>query len=139
MPPSVRAWVALDRVVEVPRLEQVTQEEHGRVVANEVPGAFLRVELDREAANIALGILRPSSASSARAFPTPCGAVASTRVRTCGEELTSWPMGIVMRNARARRIPQMLGWALGRTRHHSEARMSSAAIARQRVCFRITW
>ena len=58
----VGARVAFDRVVEVGELERITQEEDWRVVAHHVPVAFLGVELDREAADIALGIRRAALA-----------------------------------------------------------------------------
>ncbi len=54
----VCARIALDRVVEVGELQRITQEEHRRVVAGHVPVAFLGVELDREAADVALGVGR---------------------------------------------------------------------------------
>ena len=53
---QVGARVALDRVVEVGELERVAHEEHRRVVADQIPVAFLGVELDGEAADVALGI-----------------------------------------------------------------------------------
>ena len=59
---QVRARVALDRVVEVGELQRVAEEEHRRVVADEVPVAFLGVELQREAADVALGVGRAALA-----------------------------------------------------------------------------
>ena len=59
---QVGARVALDRVVEVGELERIAQEEHRRVVADQVPVAFLGVELDREAADVALGVGRAAFA-----------------------------------------------------------------------------
>ena len=53
---QVGARVALHGVVEVRELERVAQEEDRRVVADEVPVSFLGVELDREAADVALGV-----------------------------------------------------------------------------------
>ena len=52
----VGARVALHRVVEVGELERIAQEEHRRVVADQVPVAFFSVELDGKAADVALGI-----------------------------------------------------------------------------------
>ena len=59
----VGARVALHGMVEIRELERVAQEEDRRVVADHVPVAFLGVELDREAADIALGIGRAAFAS----------------------------------------------------------------------------
>ena len=50
--------VALLRVDEVGELERVADEEDRRVVAGHVVVAFLGVELDREAARVALGVGR---------------------------------------------------------------------------------
>ena len=59
---QVGVRVALDRVVEVGELERVAQEEDRRVVAHQVPVAFLGVELHGEAADIALRIGRAALA-----------------------------------------------------------------------------
>ena len=59
---QVGARVALDRVVEVGELQRVAEEEHRRVVADHVPVAFLGVELQREAADVALGVGRAALA-----------------------------------------------------------------------------
>ena len=59
---EVGARVALDGVVEVGELERIAHEEHRRVVADQVPVAFLGVELQREAANVALRIGRTALA-----------------------------------------------------------------------------
>ena len=50
--------VALHGVVEVRELERIAQEEDRRVVAHQVPVAFLGVELHGKAADVALGIGR---------------------------------------------------------------------------------
>ena len=50
------ARVALDRVVEVGEAQRIAEEEHRRVVADDVPVAFLGVELERSAADVALGV-----------------------------------------------------------------------------------
>ncbi|MPN01697.1 hypothetical protein SDC9_148908 [bioreactor metagenome] len=52
----VGARVALDGVVEVRELERIAQEKDRGVVADEIPVAFLCVELDGEAADVAFGI-----------------------------------------------------------------------------------
>jgi hypothetical protein len=52
----VRLWIALLGVDEVGELQRVAHEEHGRVVAHQIPITFLRVELEREAAGIPGGI-----------------------------------------------------------------------------------
>ena len=54
--------VALHHVVEIDELLGVAQEEHGRVVAHEVPVAIGRVELHGEAADVALGVGRAALA-----------------------------------------------------------------------------
>ena len=59
---QVGAWVALDHLVEVGELARVADEEHRGVVAHHVPVAFLGVELQREAADVALGIGRAALA-----------------------------------------------------------------------------
>ncbi len=48
--------VALDGLVEVGELARVAQEEHRRVVADQVPIAFFGVELQGEAADVTLGV-----------------------------------------------------------------------------------
>ena len=63
---QVGAGVALDRMVEVGELERVAQEEHRRVVADQVPIALVGVELDREAADVALRVGRPPLAGHGR-------------------------------------------------------------------------
>jgi hypothetical protein len=50
-------------MIEIRELERIAQEEHRRVVANQVPVAFLGVELQCKAANVALGIGRAALAS----------------------------------------------------------------------------
>ena len=45
--------IGLERVHHVRELHPVSHEEHGHVVAHEVPVALARVELDREAARVA--------------------------------------------------------------------------------------
>ncbi len=58
----VGARIALDGVVEIGEFERIAQEEDGGVVAHQVPVAFLGVELDGKAADIALGIRRAALA-----------------------------------------------------------------------------
>jgi hypothetical protein len=53
---QTRARVALDGMVEVREPQRITEEEHRRVVAHDVPVALLGVELDREAADIAFRV-----------------------------------------------------------------------------------
>jgi len=50
------ARVALDGVVEIGEAERVAEKEHRRVVADNVPVAFLGVELDCSATDVALGV-----------------------------------------------------------------------------------
>ena len=56
------ARVALDRVIEVGEAQRIAEEEHRRVVADDVPVAFLGVELQRGAADVALRIRRAALA-----------------------------------------------------------------------------
>ncbi len=63
---QVGARVALDGVIEVGELERVAQEEHRRVVADQVPVALFRIELHREAADVALGVGRAALAGDRR-------------------------------------------------------------------------
>ena len=60
---QARARVALDGVVQIGEFQRVAHEEHGRVVADQVPVAFFRVELQGKAADIALRIRRAPLAS----------------------------------------------------------------------------
>ncbi len=53
---QVCARVALDRVVEVREFKRVAEEEHRRVVPNEVPVSLFGVKLDREAADVPLRV-----------------------------------------------------------------------------------
>src|SRR5258708_16807204 len=48
--------IALDRVVEVRKAQRVTEKEHRRIVAYHIPVAFLGVEFQGEAADVALSI-----------------------------------------------------------------------------------
>ena len=59
---QVGARVALDHLVEVGELARIADEEHRGVVAHHVPVAFLGVELQREAADVALGVGRAALA-----------------------------------------------------------------------------
>ena len=64
--------MALLRVDEVGELQGIADEEHRRVVADEVPVAFLGVELQREAAHVALGIRRAAFAGDGREAQQAC-------------------------------------------------------------------
>ena len=59
---QVGVRVALHGLVQVGELERVAEEEHRRVVAHQVPVAFLGVHLHGEAADVALGIGRATLA-----------------------------------------------------------------------------
>ncbi len=48
--------MALLCVNEIGELVGIPNEEHGGVVADQIPVAFIRIELDREAAHVPLGI-----------------------------------------------------------------------------------
>ena len=56
----------LHRMDEVRKLDRVLDEEHRNVVADQVPVALVRVELDREAADIARRVLRSLRARDRR-------------------------------------------------------------------------
>ena len=56
----------LHRVDQVGKLDRVLDEEHWDVVADQIPIAFTRVELDGEAAHVARGIDRTRSARDGR-------------------------------------------------------------------------
>ena len=81
---QVGARVALHGVVEVRELERVAQEEDRRVVADQVPVALLGVELDREAADVALGVGRAALAGHGGEADEEVGLLADLRRR-------SWP------------------------------------------------
>ena len=63
---GVRLRMALLGVDEVGELRRVANEEHRRVVADEVPDSLLRVEFHREAARVALGVRRAGLAAHGR-------------------------------------------------------------------------
>jgi hypothetical protein len=48
--------IALDSVVEIGKAQRISEEEHRGVVAHDVPVALFGIELQREAADIALGV-----------------------------------------------------------------------------------
>src|SRR6266851_590849 len=58
--------IALDGVIEIGELERITNEEDGCVVSNEVPVTFLGIELQREAADVALGVGRTTLTGNSR-------------------------------------------------------------------------
>src|SRR3546814_2838503 len=60
------AWIALDGMVQVRKAQRITEEEDWRAVADDVPVAFLGVELQGEAADVTLGISRPALAGDGR-------------------------------------------------------------------------
>ena len=60
------ARVALDGVVQGGKLQRIAQEEDRGVVAHEVPVAGIGVELDGEAADVALGIRRAAFSGHGR-------------------------------------------------------------------------
>ncbi len=59
---QIGARVALDGVVEVREFQRIAQEKDRRVIADHVPIALFGIKLDREAANIALGVRRATLA-----------------------------------------------------------------------------
>lgn len=60
------ARVALDGVVEIRKTQRVAEEKDGRVIADDVPVAFLRVELQRKAADVAFRVGRAPLAGNRR-------------------------------------------------------------------------
>ncbi len=58
--------LGLQRVHEVRKLHRVLDEEHGDVVADQVPVALVGVELDREATDVARGVGRSALARDGR-------------------------------------------------------------------------
>ena len=48
--------IALDRMVQIRKLQRIAQEKHRRVIADQIPIAFVSVELHRKAADIALRV-----------------------------------------------------------------------------------
>ena len=58
--------IALDGMVEIGKTQGIAEEEHRRVVADDIPVAFFGVELQRKAANVALGIGGAALASHGR-------------------------------------------------------------------------
>jgi len=62
--PQVGAGVAFHGVVQVRKLERVTQEEDRRVVSDQIPIPLLGVELDCETADVALGVGRAAFAGN---------------------------------------------------------------------------
>ena len=55
---QVGARVALHGFVQIGEFQWVAEEEHGRVVAHQIPVAFFGVKLDGETTDVALGIGR---------------------------------------------------------------------------------
>ena len=53
---QVGARVAFDNVVKVGKFQRVAKVENRRIVAHQIPVALFGIELDRKAANIALGV-----------------------------------------------------------------------------------
>ena len=74
--------MALLRVDEVGKFQRIADEEHRRVVADDVPIALLGVELQRKAAHVALGIRRTTLAGDGREaqeqLPSSCRSSRST-------------------------------------------------------------
>ena len=58
--------LGLHRMDQVGKLDRVLDEEHRHVVADEVPHAFVGIELDREAAHVARRVGRAARAGDGR-------------------------------------------------------------------------
>src|ERR1700730_3049819 len=54
--PHARPRITFDRVVEIRELERVTKKEYGSIVSHQIPVALVGVELQRESADVSLGI-----------------------------------------------------------------------------------
>ncbi|CFP67595.1 Uncharacterised protein [Bordetella pertussis] len=63
---QVGLGVALLGMDEVGELERIANEEHGRVVADQVPVAFVGIELDGEATHVTFGVGRAALAGHGR-------------------------------------------------------------------------
>ena len=63
---QVGARIAFHGMVQVGEFQRVAQEEHGGVVAHEVPVACVGVELHREAADVTLGVCRAALSGHGR-------------------------------------------------------------------------
>lgn len=50
--------VSFDGVIEIRKTQRITEKEDRRIVADDVPVSFLGVELDRETADVPLGVSR---------------------------------------------------------------------------------
>ena len=57
---QIGARIPLLRVNKVGKLQWVSDEEHRRVVADQIPISFIRVKLDGKPPNVALGVSRSS-------------------------------------------------------------------------------
>src|SRR5690606_16501362 len=86
---EIGARITLDRVVQVRELERVAKEEDRSVVTDEVPVAVFGVELDRETADVALGVGRATLSGDGRESSEQVGLLTDfredLRVRVLGD------------------------------------------------------
>jgi hypothetical protein len=59
-------WFRLSGVNYIRKLHSILDKEDGDIISNNVPVAFFRVELDREASHIANGIGRATATQHSR-------------------------------------------------------------------------
>src|SRR6185312_5123746 len=78
----------LDRMHEVRELHRVLDEEDRDVVTDEVPVAFIGVELDGKAAHIARGVSRAALAGDGRKAHEHGCSLAGFREDRCARELS---------------------------------------------------
>ena len=105
--------LGLDRMDDVRKLHRVLDEEHRDVVADEVPVAFVGVELDREAAHVARGIGRAALAGNGGEADEHRRALAGLgedrRARQLRQRLVAFEIAV---RARSARMHDALGNAL---------------------------
>jgi len=89
----VRLRVALLGVNEVGELQRIANEEDGRVVANQVPDAFFRVELERKAAGIPGGIREPRFAGDGGESGEDGGSLSDFAEEGCLAKISHIPGG----------------------------------------------
>ncbi len=75
----VGARMTLLRVDEVGEFQRVAQEEHRRIVADDVPVAFVGIEAKRKATHVALGVRRTAFARDSREAQEGLGLLSDLR------------------------------------------------------------
>ena len=80
---QTRTWIALDCMVQVGKFKGIAQEKDRCVVAHQIPVAFLGIELEREAANVAFRVGRAAFAGNSRETGKHLGLLADSRKNLC--------------------------------------------------------